>query len=162
MLTAYCNQTCNLTEFQIKFPRQSGRALYWSNPLFTCHGSVKEKIVCKGIEDHLMDKISAIISDDSCSSCIPCQIPGDIMFSRASSMLLLSNSSNSWVQWKVFVFSISSVYYFSSLSWTSAWHYLLVTFTWSSADVVMSRFLSSRENMAFCPKNYFLHSYWKT
>lgn len=58
---------------------------------------MKEKIVCKEIEDHLIDKISAIISDDT-SSCVTCQIPGDIMFSRASSILLLSNSSNSWVQ----------------------------------------------------------------
>lgn len=59
---------------------------------------MKEKIVCKEIEDHLMDKIAAIISDDTCSSGITCQSSGDIMFSHASSILQLSTSSNSWAQ----------------------------------------------------------------
>lgn len=48
-----------------------------------------KKIVCKETDDNLMDKISAIISDDAYSSCITCQIPGDIVFSRASSILLV-------------------------------------------------------------------------
>lgn len=59
---------------------------------------MEEKIVCKEIEDHLMDKIAAIISDDTCPSGITCQSSGDIMFSHASSILQLSTSSNSWAQ----------------------------------------------------------------
>lgn len=54
--------------------------------------------MCKEIEDHLMDKIAAIISDDTCPSGITCQSSGDIMFSHASSILQLSTSSNSWAQ----------------------------------------------------------------
>lgn len=97
-LTAYCSQAHNFTVFQIEIPGQSGGTLYYSNLLFKCHGSMKEKNTCKGIEDHLMGKILAIISDDTCSSCVTCQSSGDIVFSHVSSILQLSTSSNSWAQ----------------------------------------------------------------
>lgn len=65
-----------------------------------------------------MDKISAVISDDTCSSCITCQIPGDFMFSHASSILVIK-----FIKFldavKTFFFSTFSVYYVSSLSSTS-------------------------------------------